>query len=141
MSALKNKRNIRQSANIAGGFCGERFCSRSWLAQKGKLAQKRKDKKRQKVMRVLLLCPQGALKKILIKRAGSALKNKRNIRQSANIAGGFCGERFGSRCGSRRKQTGAVFTYCPRLFFEQDSAVCQTSPAGSTLRTAKKIPL
>lgn len=45
MSALKNKRNIRQSANIAGGFCGERFGSRSWLAQKGKLVQKRKDKK------------------------------------------------------------------------------------------------
>ena len=48
MSALKNKRNIRQFANIAGGFCGERFGSQSWLAQKGKLAQKRKDKKKTK---------------------------------------------------------------------------------------------
>ena len=68
-------------------------------------------------MRVLLLCPLGALKKILIKRAMSALKNKRNIRKSANIAGGFCGERFGSQSWLAQKTNGSCIYILPPFVF------------------------
>ncbi len=78
--------------------------------------------------------PKGNLKKQNQKqtaRPQSRSKIKKTLNNPQTPQRGSAGNGLGHNCGTRRKQKGAVLKYCSLLVFEYDTAVRQTSPAGS----------